>query len=147
MSSDMIAGFIEGLQYDQLPPAVVAKAKGAIRDTLGVAIAANRDAATEAARQMAGNRGGAPDSTLLGFGLKVPCELSAFVNAVMASTLDMDDGSMGLPGHLRLHRGPSDNWGPLDCPDDRPQRHADPLALSGSIPDVDDQANPGRRQE
>jgi 2-methylcitrate dehydratase PrpD len=105
MSSDTIAAFIAGLQFDQLPPEVVAKAKGAIRDTLGVAIAASRDTAAEAVRQMAANRGGAPDSSLLGFGLKVPCELAAFANAVMASTLDMDDGSMGLPGHLRVHRG------------------------------------------
>lgn len=101
----MVAAFIAGLQFDQMPQAVVNKAKDAILDTLGVAIAASNDAATQAARHMAANRGGAPDATLLGFGLKVPCELAAFVNAVMASTLDMDDGSMGLPGHLRVHRG------------------------------------------
>jgi 2-methylcitrate dehydratase PrpD len=31
--------------------------------------------------------------------------MAAFVNSIMASTLDMDDGSMGLRGHLRVHRG------------------------------------------
>ena len=105
MSTRAVADFVAELAFEKLPAEVVVQAKKAIRDIMGVSIAAHGDRAVQAARRMAVARGGKEESTVIGIGLKLPCEMAAFVNAVMASTLDMDDGSMGLSGHLRAHRG------------------------------------------
>ncbi|MBW1612614.1 MAG: MmgE/PrpD family protein [Deltaproteobacteria bacterium] len=105
MSTKAVANFIAETSFKKLPPEVVVQAKKAIRDVIGVSIAAHKDRAVQASRRMAIARGGKKESTLIGMGMKVPCEMAAFVNTVMASTLDMDDGSMGLPGHPRVHRG------------------------------------------
>jgi len=53
----------------------------------------------EAARKVAIAIGGKPESTIIGTKVKVPCNIGAMVNAVMGSTLDMDDGAMGATGH------------------------------------------------
>ena len=105
MSTKTVADFVAEVRFDKLPPEVVAQAKKAIRDVIGVMIAAYQDRAVEVARRLAKAKGGKEESTLFGIGLKVPCEMAALVNAAMATTLDMDDGSMGLPGHPRFHRG------------------------------------------
>jgi len=105
MSTKAVADFVAEVKFDKLPPEVVVQAKKAIRDVIGVMIAAHQDRAVEAARRLAKAKGGKEESTLFGIGLKVPCEMAALVNAAMATTLDMDDGSMGLPGHTRFHRG------------------------------------------
>ncbi len=105
MSSRAVADFISEVQFDKLPSDVVVQAKRAVRDLVGVMIAAHKDRAVEAARRIAIARGGKQESTLFGIGLRAPCEMAALVNGAMATTLDMDDGSMGLPGHARFHRG------------------------------------------
>ena len=105
MTTKAVANFIAETSFEKLPPEVVVQAKKAIRDVIGVSIAAHKDRAVQASRRMAVARGGKKESTLIGIGIKVPCEIAAFANTVMASTLDMDDGSMGLPGHPRVHRG------------------------------------------
>ena len=105
MSTKAVADFIISVRFETLPSAVVDQAKRLIRDIIGVLTAAHHDEAVKAARKMALAGKGERESTLLGTGQKLPCNMAAFVNAVMASTLDMDDGSMGLSGHHRLHRG------------------------------------------
>jgi len=105
MSTERVANFVAELSFDKLPPEVVLQAKKAIRDVIGVMVASHGDRAVEAARRMVTARGGKRESTLIGTGRKVPCELAAFANAAMATTLDLEDGSMGLPGHPRFHRG------------------------------------------
>lgn len=105
MSTQAVADFIADVSFDRLPAEVVIQAKKAIRDVIAVMVAAHRDRGVEAVRRMLTSRGGKEESTLIGIGVKVPCEMAAFANAAMATTLDMDDGSMGLPGHPRFHRG------------------------------------------
>jgi len=104
MSTQKVAGFVAGTIYADLPPAVVAKVKDAIRDHIGVMLAAHPDEAVAAARKFAVGMGGAADSTLIGTPYKVPCNLAALVGAVMARTLDMDDGAYRPFGHL-AHAG------------------------------------------
>ncbi|UCG63549.1 MAG: MmgE/PrpD family protein [Deltaproteobacteria bacterium] len=99
MSTLKVASFIADTDFEEFPPAVVAQAKVAIRDTLGVALAAHGDRAVEATRGVALAMGGTGESTLIGIGAKAPCNIAAWVNAVMASTLDMDDGAWGTTGH------------------------------------------------
>jgi len=99
MSTKDVADFVVEAEFDGFPPNVVKQAKVAIRDSLGVAIVAHRDRALEATRTVAMAMNGTEESTLMGVGTKVPCNVAAWVNAIMASTLDMDDGSWGATGH------------------------------------------------
>jgi 2-methylcitrate dehydratase PrpD len=99
MSTKDVANFIVDMHFDKLPRSVVKQAKIAIQDTLGVALAAYKDRAVVAARRVAVGMNGREESTLIGIGKKVPCNIAAWVNAVMASTLDMDDGAWGTTGH------------------------------------------------
>ncbi len=105
MSTKDVADFVANLKFDRLPPEVIAQAKRGIQDVIGVMIASHKDRAVEAARRLALARAGKKESTLIGVGEKAPCEMAALVNGVLATTLDLDDGSMGLPGHTRFHRG------------------------------------------
>lgn len=105
MSTARVAGFVEKIKYEHIPEIVIGKAKTAIRDVIGVSIAAHRDEAVTIARKMAKGRGQKRDANIIGQTARASCETAAFVNSVMATTLDMDDGSMGLQGHLRVHRG------------------------------------------
>lgn len=105
MSTADVADFIADTSFESIPPQVLCQAKKAIRDLIGVMVASHEDRAVKAARELATNWGGREESTVIGVQKKVPCQVAAFVNTVMASTLDMDDGSMGLPGHERFHRG------------------------------------------
>lgn len=105
MSTALVADFVCDIKYERIPDPVVRKAKTAIRDVIGVSIGALHDEAVSAARKMAKTRGRKKEANILGQSAKISCEMAAFVNSVMATTLDMDDGSMGLQGHLRVHRG------------------------------------------
>jgi len=104
MSTKDVANFIATVSFNELPLAVVTQAKVVLRDNLGVLLASHRDAAVEVARRLATAMGGKEESTLIGIGIKVPCNIASCVNALMASTLDMDDGAIGMTGH-RGHPG------------------------------------------
>ncbi len=99
MSTKDVADFVADADFGRFPSNVVKQAKVAIRDTLGVALAAHKDRAVEATRRVATAMRGREESTLIGIGVKVPCNVGAWVNAIMASTLDMDDGAWGATGH------------------------------------------------
>lgn len=105
MSTEKVATFVSDIHYDNLPKEVVDQAKKAIRDIICVSISAHFDEAVKAARKMVLSRGGKGESSLIGIDEKYPCDMAAFVNSIMASTQDMDDGSMGLPNHMQFHRG------------------------------------------
>jgi len=85
-----LADFVTTTRFEGLPPTVVQKAKAVIQDIIGVALAARDDQAVEAARRVTLGMGGKPEARLLGTAYKVPCGLAAWVNDVMATTLDMD---------------------------------------------------------
>jgi len=104
MSTDTIARFVRDVKFKNLPSEVTARAKVAIRDHLGVMLAAAHDRAVQAAGSVARNMGGAREATLIGTAEKVPVNLASMVGAVMARTLDMDDGAYRQTGHL-AHAG------------------------------------------
>lgn len=104
MGIKKIVDFIVAVRFDKLPSNVITQAKVAARDNLGVIVAAHKDKAVSAARRIATAMGGRDDSTMIGIGIKVPCNVASMVNAVMGSTLDMDDGGMG-PAGGRGHPG------------------------------------------
>ena len=104
MSTQDVANFITSTSFDRLPVDVVAKAKVAIRDHLGVLLASVEDRAVAAASKMAIAMGGREESTLIGIGIKVPCNIASMVNTITTTTLDMDDGAYRPIGHL-AHAG------------------------------------------
>ncbi len=80
------------LRYEDLPAAVQEKAKLIIRDGVGNQIAAS--AISEAAiaiTQLVQEWGGKPESTIIGFGDKVPAPLAAFCNGAMGHGVELDD--------------------------------------------------------
>jgi 2-methylcitrate dehydratase PrpD len=104
MSTSQVVEFIHQTSFDALPPDVVDQLKLAIRDHLGVMFAARDDRAVVAARKMVDAIGGNPEVSLLGTTLKAPVNYAAMVGAIMARTLDMDDGAYRPTGHL-AHAG------------------------------------------
>jgi 2-methylcitrate dehydratase PrpD len=87
-----IAEWLVNAKYEDLTPKAVATAKYSILDTLGVSLAASGlIAACDKVVKMVQDGGGKPESTILGFGGKVPCMMAAYANSAMTHSLDYDD--------------------------------------------------------
>ena len=97
--SDALAGLtmrfaehLAALQFEAIPAEVVSKAKYIIRDGVGNEIAAS--AISEPANkviELIKEWGGAPQSTIIGHGIKVPTPNAAMVNAMMGHGIELDD--------------------------------------------------------
>jgi 2-methylcitrate dehydratase PrpD len=95
-----VAEFIVRTDFNSLLEDVVAQAQTAIRDHVGAMLAAREDAAVCAAAKVAAGGGGRAESTLISTGQRVPAAMAAMANAIMASTLDADDGAYRPTGHM-----------------------------------------------
>jgi 2-methylcitrate dehydratase PrpD len=99
VQSDLLAGLtmrfathVANLSYEQIPDDVTAKAKLILRDGIGNEIAAS--AISEPANKvitLVKEWGGAPQSTIIGHGLKVPTPNAALVNAMLGHGIELDD--------------------------------------------------------
>ncbi|MFC1982581.1 MmgE/PrpD family protein [Chloroflexota bacterium] len=87
-----ISSHLANIQYQDLPKATVEAAKNSILDTIGVMLGAS-GIAPESAQMadMVRETGGKEESTIIGFGGKVPAHMAAFVNGSMSHALDYDD--------------------------------------------------------
>ena len=86
------ATHVANLTYDQIPDEVRTKAKLILRDGIGNEIAAS--AISEPASrvvELIKEWGGAPQSTIIGHGIKVPAPHAALVNAMMGHGIELDD--------------------------------------------------------
>lgn len=82
----------ENLSYRALPAEVVAKAKLILRDGVGNEIAASAiSEPANAVIALVKEWGGAPQSTIIGHGVKVPAPHAALVNAMMGHGIELDD--------------------------------------------------------
>ncbi len=91
-AAEVLARFATQLRYEDLPAEVRQRTKWNILDTLGIIVAASSVA--EGCRELVGiitDGGGKAESTLLGFGGKVPAWMAAFGNGAMARALCYDD--------------------------------------------------------
>src|SRR5438067_11968565 len=96
-----LAEYLAGVTYETLPPAVTTVLKHIVLDTLGTTLAASTlGAGCGELVAVVQRGGGAPDSTLLGFGTKVPAPMAALANGGLAHALNYDAG--GSAGHLGL---------------------------------------------
>ncbi len=88
---ERIAVLVHSVNFDGLPPHIVAAAKARILDTLGCAYGALDSDVGRAARQMAADCGGAPQATLIGTGEQTSAPLATLVNGSLLRYLDSND--------------------------------------------------------
>lgn len=89
--AERLADFAARSSFESLPAEVVQSVRMRVLDTLGIAAAAAPLPTSRAARRWAAEQGGAASSTAIGVPLPLPASLAAFVNGVLAHSLDYDD--------------------------------------------------------
>jgi 2-methylcitrate dehydratase PrpD len=89
--AEQLAAFAAGTAFDDLPGDVVESVKMRILDTLGIAVAAAPLDTSRAARDWAQEQGGVARASAVGVEQRLPANLAAFVNGVLAHSLDYDD--------------------------------------------------------
>ena len=93
MSTIALAQNIVKTQYNDLSKEVVEVTKRSILDTVGVILAPTTlEKTCISLYELVKEAGGKRESTILGFGDKVPCWMAAFVNGSCAHAIDYDDG-------------------------------------------------------
>jgi 2-methylcitrate dehydratase PrpD len=98
--SQLLARNIADLGYDDMPVVALDAAKRSFLDALGVTLAAGTlGEGCRAFVDLAMAQGGVQDSTILGFGAKVPAHMAAFANGSMAHALDFEDVHDSAPVH------------------------------------------------
>jgi len=90
-ASGLFAKNFLDVKFENLPEKVVEETKKQVLDYIGVAIGGIGEAGATQVRELAVEWGGAPQSTIIGSGEKVPAPNAAQSNASMAHSLDFDD--------------------------------------------------------
>lgn len=91
-ASSVLADHAVSLAYEDIPKKGIASAKRSILDTLGVSIGAST--ITPGIPELIAlikDAGGKEESSILGFGGRVPAMMAAFANGAMAHCMDYDD--------------------------------------------------------
>jgi len=92
-AASVLARFVADTRYEHLPEAVRETAKRCLLDTLGVTAAAStRGIGHRELDRMIRHAGGLAESSVIGFGGRVPAWLAALANGAMARAIDFDDG-------------------------------------------------------
>ena len=100
--------WVAALRYEDLPPAVVEKAKRVLLDTVGCALGAVDAEPVRFAQQAVFLQGGHPRSTVIGLGRKVSCDQAAFLNGMAIRYLDFNDyAAFGAPNHCSINVAPA----------------------------------------
>lgn len=86
-----IGRFAAGLRYEDLPADVVESVAARVLDILGIAAAAASLDTSRAARRWAAAQGGTAQAAAVGVPDLLPASQAAFVNGVLAHSLDYDD--------------------------------------------------------
>jgi 2-methylcitrate dehydratase PrpD len=89
--AEQIGAFATEATFDRLPPQVVDSVRKRVLDVLGICVAATPLDTSAAARGWVADQGGRPQARAIGLPDLVPAPLAAFVNGVLAHSLDYDD--------------------------------------------------------
>jgi 2-methylcitrate dehydratase PrpD len=89
--AERLGEFAVASTFDRLPPDVVDSVRKRVLDILGICIAASQLDTSSAARGWVLDQGGRPQAQAVGIPGQVPATLAAFVNGVLAHSLDYDD--------------------------------------------------------
>ncbi|NLT15360.1 MAG: MmgE/PrpD family protein [Clostridiales bacterium] len=90
-ASNLFARNFLDIKYDNLPKKVIDETKKQVLDFIGVALGGYGQAGAKEIRELAIEWGGAPQSTIISSGVKVPAPNAAQANATMVHSLDFDD--------------------------------------------------------
>jgi 2-methylcitrate dehydratase PrpD len=90
-ASNLFARNFLDVKYEDLPVKTVAETKKQVLDYIGVAMGGYGQDGAKEVRELAIEWGGAPQSTILSCGVKVPAANAAQANATMVHSLDFDD--------------------------------------------------------
>ena len=95
-----LAQFAVQLQYSDLPPPVIEKAKEIALHAWGVQLAGSTLPWSRSAYRYARSEGGAAKSTVVNYGLRTSAENAAFVNGTFGHGIEMDDNhaATGIKG-------------------------------------------------
>lgn len=86
------ADHVASARFEKIPPQAVDAAKKSILDTLGVTLAASGvEPRVRGLVTLVLETGGRAESSIIGFGERVPAAQAAFANGAMAHCLDFDD--------------------------------------------------------
>lgn len=89
--AQQLAAFASQSTYDSLPPEVIDSVRGRVLDILGICFAATELETSKAALQWVESQGGVPHANGIGLQQKLPAAQAAFINGVLAHSLDYDD--------------------------------------------------------
>ena len=89
--AEVLAQRYANLSAGDIPRKVKDDCRTLVRDYLGVALGGSQTGSGRAARQFVLEVGGKPESTLIGYGDKVPAVHGAFVNAISSHSIELDD--------------------------------------------------------
>lgn len=89
--AQQLSRFAADLRYEDLPQDVIDSIKSRVLDILGICAAAAPLETSRGVRQWAIDQGGVPEASAVGIGHELPASLAAFVNGVLAHSLDYDD--------------------------------------------------------
>ncbi|HUX93229.1 MAG TPA: MmgE/PrpD family protein [Ignavibacteriaceae bacterium] len=89
--SRQISEFTVNLKYEDLPKEVIQEVKRFLYDSIGCAYGGYRTKDVNILRDLYKNMGGAAESTLIGFGDKLPAVNSSLINSLMIRALDFND--------------------------------------------------------
>lgn len=105
---ESVANWVWKLNYEELPPEVIAKAKRILLDTLGCALGAVHAEPVRMARQVVSMQGGNPQATAVGVAWKTSCDQAAFLNGMALRYLDYNDyAASGRPHHPSINVAPA----------------------------------------
>ncbi len=88
--AERLAGYADGLRYDDLDAATIERVKALLVDTLGCGLAAFDDAAVRICREVALEPGGGP-ATVIGTDRRTTPDLAAFANGAAFRNQDLND--------------------------------------------------------
>ncbi len=89
--SRQISEYAVKLKYEDLPKEVIQAVKRFLYDSIGCAYGGYRTKDVNILRDLYKNMGGAAESTLIGFGDKLPAVNSSLINSLMIRALDFND--------------------------------------------------------
>jgi 2-methylcitrate dehydratase PrpD len=94
-----LVGFLSGVSYDDLPPAVVDATRRETLWTLGTSVAGSGADGSDLIREFAADIGGSPQATVWGRGDRLPASVAGFVNGCFAKALEYEDKLWIDDGH------------------------------------------------
>jgi 2-methylcitrate dehydratase PrpD len=98
-ATDTVAGFVTATTTAEIPQEVFRRARTALLDCIGCAIAGSRYSSSALLLDFIRECGGAPQATVVGTGMRTSAPEAALANGMLSSALLYEDTCLIMPGH------------------------------------------------